>query len=73
MQAVWQIRGLHEGFLEFDLGFVVVVEYENDVREPFEVRIDCAIKGQLGIARIEAALLRIVVADLDVRRFAALE
>ena len=67
MQIERQVRGLHEGFLDFDLGFVVVVQFEDDVGEPFEVRIDCAIKGELDIARIESALLRIVIADLDVR------
>ncbi len=61
-----RLRGLQESFLEFDLGLVVVVQQENDVREPLEVGIDCAVKRQLGVARIEAALLRIVVADLDV-------
>ena len=57
---------MHERFLDFDLGLVVVVQFENDIGETFEVRIDRTVKGQLGVARVEAALLRIVVADLDV-------
>jgi hypothetical protein len=66
LQIVWEAAGLQESFLEFDLGLVVVVQQENDVRKPLEVGIDCAVKRQLGVARIEAALLRVVVADLDV-------
>ena len=57
---------MHESFFDFDLGFVVVVQLENDVGETFEVRIDGAVKRQLRVARIEAALLGIVIADLDV-------
>src|SRR5438093_5409966 len=66
LQVEWQASRLHECFLYFDLGFVVVVQLENDVRESFEVRIDRAVERQLDIARIEASLLRIVIADLDV-------
>src|SRR5438477_2099199 len=66
LQIVGQARGLHKRFLDFDVGFVVVVQLENDVGKTFEVRIDRAVKRQLDVARVEAALLWIVVADLDV-------
>src|SRR5438046_1318664 len=66
LQVERKASRLHERFLDFDVGFVVVVQFENDVCEPFEVRIDRTVKRQLGVARVEAALLRIVVADLDV-------
>ena len=66
LQIVGQTRGLHEGFLHFDFGFVVVVQFENNVRETFEVGIDCAIERELDIARVESALLRIVIAHFDV-------
>ena len=66
----WQVGRLHESFLDFDLGFVVVVEFENDVGETFEVRIDRAIEGELDVARVEPALLRIVVADFDMGKVA---
>src|SRR5439155_14078370 len=61
-----QVRRLHECFLYFDLGFVVVVQLENDVRESFEVRVNRAVERELDVARVESSLLRIVVADLDV-------
>ena len=51
--------------LDFDLGFVVVVQFENNVGKTFEVRIDRAVKGELDVARIETALLRIVIANFD--------
>ena len=66
MQIVRQTRGLQEGFLEFDLGLVVVVQQKNDVRKPLKVRIDCSVKRQFGVTRIKATLLRVVVANLDV-------
>ena len=66
LQIVWQARGLQESFLEFDLSLVVIVQQENDVREPLKVRFGCAIKREFGVACIEAALLGIVVANLDV-------
>src|SRR5207247_8437944 len=57
---------LHECFFDFDIGLVVVVQLENDVRETFEVGIDRAVKRELDIACIEAALLRIVITYFDV-------
>src|SRR6266446_4728726 len=57
---------LHECFFDFDIGLVVVVQLENDVGETFEVRIDRAVKGELYVAGIEAALLWIVIAHFDV-------
>ena len=61
-----QACGLQECFFHFDVGVVVVVELENDIGKPFEVGIDRAIECELDIAGVEAALLRIVVAALDV-------
>jgi len=63
-----QTGRLKERFLDLDFGFVVVVQLENDVGETFEVRIDRAVKRELDVARVEPALLRIVVAHLDVIR-----
>src|SRR5438067_12042442 len=65
LQSVRQTRRLQKRFFKLDLGFVVVVELEHDVREPFEVRINRAIERDLGIAPIEAALERIVVAHFE--------
>src|SRR5438876_2010816 len=70
LQVEWQASRLHECFLYFDLGFVVVVQLENDVRESFEVRVHRAVERQLDVARIEAALLRVVIANLDVIKIA---
>ena len=64
---------LHERFLDFDLGFVVVVEFENDVGEPLEVGIDRAIEREFEIAGVESALLRVVVAYFDWSRSGSLE
>ena len=65
LQSVRQTRRLEKRFFKLDLGFVVVVELEHDVREPFEVRIDRAIERDLSIAPIEAALERIVIAHFE--------
>src|SRR6266576_6535854 len=65
LQSERQTGRLQERFFELDLGFVVVVELEHDIRESFEVRIDRAIERDLGVARIEAALLRIVIAHFE--------
>src|SRR4051794_28902232 len=65
LQTERQVRRLHERFLELDLGFVVVVELEHDVGEALEIRIDRAIERDLRVAQIEAALLRIVIADFE--------
>jgi len=56
---------LHECFFHFDRSFIVVIQFENDVGEAFEVRIDCTVERELDIARIEPALLRIVIADFN--------
>ena len=48
---------LHECLFDFDLGFVVVVQFENNVREAFKVGIDGAVERKLDIACIETALL----------------
>ena len=66
LQIVGQAGGLQESFLEFDFSVVVIVQQENDIREALEIRIDCAVKRQFSVARVETALLRIVVAHLDV-------
>ena len=66
LKIEWQARRLQERLLNFDLRLVVVVELENNVGETFEVRIDRAIKGELDVARVESALLRIVITDFDV-------
>ncbi len=66
LQIERQTRRLQERFLNFDVGIVVVVEFENDVGETFEVRIDRAIERELDVARVESALLRIVIAHFDV-------
>jgi hypothetical protein len=47
-----------------------LIEFEDDVGEAFEVRIDRAIEGEFDIAGIETALLRIVIAYFDVRKIA---
>ena len=65
LQTPRQIGRLHERFLDFDLRFIVVIELENNVGEPFEVRIDGAVERELEVARVEAALLRIVVAHFE--------
>ena len=66
LQIKRQTRRLQERFFDFDLGLVVVVELEHNVGESFEVGIDCAVEGQLDVARVEPALLRIVVANFYV-------
>src|SRR4051794_6277436 len=66
LQTERKARRLEECFFELDLRLVIVVELQDDVREAFEERIDSAIECDLRIAGVEAALLRIVVADFDV-------
>src|SRR5438046_4729763 len=66
LQVEWQASRLHECFLYFDLGFVVVVQLENDVRESFEVRVHRPVERELNVARVESALLWIVIAHFDV-------
>ena len=51
LQAPRERSGLHKRFLQFDLRFVFVVEFQDDVGEPFEIRVNCAIQRQLGIAQ----------------------
>src|SRR6266481_9049796 len=66
LKVIGQARGLHERFLHFDLGLVVVVQFENDIGETLEVRIDRTVKRELDVTRVEAALLWIVIAHFDV-------
>src|SRR5437588_10986539 len=61
-----QTGRLQERFLNLRFGLVVVVELENDIGATFEVRIDRAVERELDVARVEPALLRIVIADFDV-------
>ena len=56
---------MQERFFNFHFGFVVVVQLEDDVRKTFEVRIDRSIECQLNVAGVKSALLRIMIADLD--------
>ena len=65
LQAVGQAGRLEKRFFQLDLRLVVVVELENDVREPFEVRIDRAVERDFGVAPVEPSLLRIVVAHFE--------
>jgi hypothetical protein len=51
LQTPRQIGRLHERFFDFDLGFIVVIELENDVGEPFEVGIDAPSRRARGCAR----------------------
>ena len=66
LQSPRKVCRLHERLLDLDRRFVVVVELEHDVGKALEVRIDRAVQGQLRVARVEATLLRIMVADLDI-------
>ena len=66
LQTKGQTRRLEKGLFKLDFGLVVVVELQNNVREAFEIRIDRAVDGDFRVAGIEAPLLRIVIADLDV-------
>src|SRR6266550_1362608 len=61
-----QTGRLQKCFLNFNFGLVIIVEFEDDVGETFEIRIDCPVERELGVPRIESALLRIVVAHFDV-------
>src|SRR5881394_3672937 len=66
LQIEWQARRLHECFFNFDLGFIVVIQFENNIGEPFEVRVDRSVERELDVARVETTLLRIVIAYFDV-------
>src|SRR5207247_10696088 len=66
LQIERQTSCLHERLFNFNLVFIVVIQFENDVREPFEVRIDRPIKRQLNVPRVKTALLRIMIANFDV-------
>src|SRR5256885_7700943 len=65
LQVERQIGGLHERFFDFNLGFVVVIEFEDNVGETLEVGIDRAVERELDVAGVESALHRIVVADFN--------
>src|SRR5438477_5808001 len=70
LKIEWQTRCLQERFFNFDSGFVVVVEFEDNVGETFEVGIDCAIERELGVARVETALLWIMIPALNITEIA---
>ena len=57
---------MHEGFFHFYFCLIVVIQFENDVRETFEVRIDRPVERELDVARVESTLLWIVIANFDV-------
>src|SRR2546430_6083371 len=65
-----QTRCLEERLFDFDICVVVVIEFEDDVGETFEIRIDCAVEGEFDVAGVESTLLRIVVSALDVIKIA---
>ena len=65
LQVERKIGRLEKCFLDFDLGFVVVVQLEHDVGEALKVGIDRSIESELDIAGVKSALLRIMIADFD--------
>ena len=66
LQIEWQVRRLHECFFDFDLGFIVVVQFENNIGEAFEVRINRSVERELDVAGVESALLRIMITYFNV-------
>src|SRR4051794_17975546 len=66
LEIEWKTGCLKERFLHFDLGLVVVIQLEHDVGKALEVGIDRSIESELDIAGVKSALLRIMIADLDV-------
>src|SRR5438309_11950383 len=66
LKIEWQTRRLQERLFDFDICVVVVIELEDDVGEPFEIGIDRAVEREFDVACVETALLRIMVAALDV-------
>src|SRR6266404_1880882 len=70
LQVERKASRLHECLFDFDIGLIVVVQLENDIGETFEVRINRTVKGELYVAGIEAALLRIVITYFDVIQIA---
>src|SRR2546430_135806 len=70
LQVKGQAGGLQECFFGLDAGLIIVVELEDDIGETFEVGIDRAVKSQLDVPSVEAALLRVVVAYLHVVKIA---
>src|SRR6266852_6073277 len=66
LKIEWQTRRLQERLFDFDICVVVVIELEDDVGEAFEIGIDRTVERELDVARVESALLRIVVSALDV-------
>src|ERR1043166_405185 len=65
LQVPRQRCRLAKNFLELRRRLAVLVELEHDVRKTFEVRIDCAIQRDLGVAEREATLNRIVIPQLQ--------
>jgi hypothetical protein len=58
-----QVCRLQECFFDFDLGLIVVIQFENNIRETLEVRVNRAVESELDIACVVSAMLRIVVAN----------
>ena len=65
LQAVWQGSGLAERLLHLDRGFIVIVEFEDDVGESFEIRVHRSIQCQFDVAGVESALLRVVITHFE--------
>jgi len=65
LEAKGKVGGLAEGFLDFDLGLIVIVEFEDDICEAFEERVHGTIEGEFDVAGVESSLLGVVVADFQ--------
>src|SRR5881227_3808682 len=65
LQIERQTRRLQKRFFDLDFGPVVVVELEHDVGKALKVGIDGTVERELDVARVEPALLRIVIAYFD--------
>src|SRR5436305_1215177 len=60
-----QTGGLQKRFLYLHVGVVIVIEFENNIRETLEVGINRAIKCELDVSRVKSALHRIMIADFN--------
>src|SRR5262249_48282747 len=65
LQSPRQIGCSHERLFHFHIGFIVVVEFEDDVGEALKIGIDCTVESELKVSGIETALLGIVVTDFQ--------
>src|SRR5262249_55821014 len=65
LQTPGQIGRLRESFFNLHVGFIVVVELEDNVGETLKVRINRTIESKLEIACIETPLLGIVIANFE--------